>query len=68
MIIQRCISGQNFVSRIGDHYFGRPHPQVALANLTIDQYMKAVAQMKAPVETFDEPLTDLRDTQFRQDR
>lgn len=54
MIIQRCMKGSEFVSRIGDSFYWRERASGKLVAISIDAYMREVDRMKAPVETFDE--------------
>ncbi len=66
MIIQRCGSGEGMVSRIGGTYYLRSQGKlVEVTRLTFDAQVRS---LKLPVETFDEPFTDLRDTLWPQRR
>ena len=66
MIIQHCGNGEGMVSRIGDHYYLRSQGKlVVVTRLTFDD---RVRKLGLPVEIFDEPFTDLRDTQWPQRR
>ena len=62
MIIQHCAKGTEFVSRIGDHFYGRHQGNGKLIDISIDLYMREVARMEAPVEVFDEKFCDYRST------
>ena len=54
------------VSRIGDTYYLRSQGKlVEVTRLTFDD---RVRKLGLPVEIFDEPFTDLRDTQWPQRR
>lgn len=66
MIIQRCGNGEGMVSRIGDTYYLRS--QGKLVEVTRLTFNDRVRKLGLPVEIFDEPFTDLRDTQWPQRR
>jgi len=54
------------VSRIGQNYYMRSQGKlVAVGRLTFDVQVR---KLRLPVEIFDEPFTDLRDTQWPQRR
>ena len=66
MIIQRCGDGEGMVSRLGTNYYMRSQGKlVTVGRLTFDAQVR---KLRLPVEIFDEPFTDLRDTQWPQRR